>query len=197
MSFENDNVPTPGPAARIKVIGVGGGGGNAVNTMIRSSLDGVDFITVNTDVQALRFSLATSKLQVGKALTRGLGAGADPDIGRDAALEDRHEIQQILSGADMVFITAGMGGGTGTGGAAVVAQIARELGALTVAVVTKPFAFEGKRRRKHADLGIARLRECVDTLITIPNQRLLQIATPDLSMINAFKMADNVLKQNE
>ena len=193
MSFENDNVPTPGPAARIKVIGVGGGGGNAVNTMIRSSLDGVDFITVNTDVQALRFSLATSKLQVGKALTRGLGAGADPDIGRDAALEDRHEIQQILSGADMVFITAGMGGGTGTGGAAVVAQIARELGALTVAVVTKPFAFEGKRRRKHADLGIARLRECVDTLITIPNQRLLQVASPSLSMIDAFKMADEVL----
>jgi len=193
MSFENDNVPTPGPAARIKVIGVGGGGGNAVNTMIRSSLDGVDFITVNTDVQALRFSLATSKLQVGKALTRGLGAGADPDIGRDAALEDRHEIQQILSGADMVFITAGMGGGTGTGGAAVVAQIARELGALTVAVVTKPFAFEGKRRRKHADLGIARLRECVDTLITIPNQRLLQVASPSLSMIDAFKMADDVL----
>ena len=193
MPFDHDNVPPPGPAARIKVIGVGGGGGNAVNTMIRSSLDGVDFITVNTDVQALRFSLATSKLQVGKALTRGLGAGADPDIGRDAALEDRHEIQQILSGADMVFITAGMGGGTGTGGAAVVAQIARELGALTVAVVTKPFAFEGKRRRKHAELGIARLRECVDTLITIPNQRLLQVASPSLSMIDAFKMADDVL----
>ena len=193
MPFDHDNVLPPGPAARIKVIGVGGGGGNAVNTMIRSSLDGVDFITVNTDVQALRFSLATSKLQVGKALTRGLGAGADPDIGRDAALEDRHEIQQILSGADMVFITAGMGGGTGTGGAAVVAQIARELGALTVAVVTKPFAFEGKRRRKHAELGIARLRECVDTLITIPNQRLLQVASPSLSMIDAFKMADDVL----
>src|SRR5690606_27123945 len=119
--------------------------------------------------------------------------GADPDIGRDAALEDRHEIQQFLDGADMVFITAGMGGGTGTGGAAVVAQIARELGALTVAVVTKPFGFEGKRRRKHAEAGIARLRECVDTLITIPNQRLLQVAAPGLSMIDAFKMADDVL----
>ncbi|MBM4251015.1 MAG: cell division protein FtsZ [Deltaproteobacteria bacterium] len=191
MSFDPNFITPPG--AKIKVIGVGGGGGNAVNTMIRSSLDGVEFITANTDVQALRFSLAEQKLQVGKELTRGLGAGADPDVGRDAALEDRYEIQQALAGADMVFITAGMGGGTGTGGAAVVAQIARELGALTVAVVTKPFTFEGKRRRKHADLGIARLRECVDTLITIPNQRLLQVASPSLSMIDAFKMADEVL----
>ncbi len=191
MSFDPNFITPPG--AKIKVIGVGGGGGNAVNTMIRSSLDGVEFITANTDVQALRFSLAEQKLQVGKELTRGLGAGADPDVGRDAALEDRYEIQQALAGADMVFITAGMGGGTGTGGAAVVAQIARELGALTVAVVTKPFTFEGKRRRKHAELGIARLRECVDTLITIPNQRLLQVASPSLSMIDAFKMADEVL----
>lgn len=179
--------------AKIKVIGVGGGGGNAVNTMIKSGLDGVEFIVANTDSQALQASLAHHKVQLGKDLTKGLGAGADPDIGRDAALEDRHEIQELLSDADMVFITAGMGGGTGTGAAAVVAQIARELGALTVAVVTKPFTFEGKRRRKHADMGIARLREAVDTLITIPNQRLLQIATPDLTMLDAFKLADNVL----
>lgn len=191
MSFDPENLAPPG--AKIKVIGVGGGGSNAVNTMIRSKLEGVDFMVCNTDVQALRFSLAPTKIQVGKELTRGLGAGADPDIGRDAALEDRHEIQKYIEGADMVFITAGMGGGTGTGGAAVVAQIARELGALTVAVVTKPFGFEGKRRRKHAEAGIARLRECVDTLITIPNQRLLQVAAPDLSMIDAFKMADDVL----
>jgi cell division protein FtsZ len=179
--------------AKIKVIGVGGGGGNAVNTMIRSGLEGVDFIVANTDAQALKASLAPHKIQLGKDLTKGLGAGADPDIGRDAALEDRMELQDFLSDADMVFITAGMGGGTGTGAAAVVAQIARELGALTVAVVTKPFAFEGKRRRKHAEQGVARLRECVDTLITIPNQRLLQVATPDLSMLDAFKLADNVL----
>jgi cell division protein FtsZ len=179
--------------AKIKVVGVGGGGGNAVNTMIRSGLEGVDFIVANTDAQALKASLAPHQIQLGKELTKGLGAGADPDIGRDAALEDRMELQEFLSDADMVFITAGMGGGTGTGAAAVVAQIARELGALTVAVVTKPFAFEGKRRRKHAELGVARLRECVDTLITIPNQRLLQVATPDLSMLDAFKLADNVL----
>ena len=191
MTFDADTIIPPG--ARIKVIGVGGGGGNAVNTMIRSNLEGVEFVSANTDIQSLRFSLAPTKIQVGKELTKGLGAGADPDIGRDAALEDRHEIQELLADADMVFITAGMGGGTGTGGASIIAQIARELGALTVAVVTKPFTFEGKRRRKHAELGIARLRESVDTLITIPNQRLLQIATPDLSMIDAFKMADNVL----
>lgn len=191
MTFDAESIMPPG--AKIKVIGVGGGGGNAVNTMIRSNLEGVEFIAANTDVQSLRFSLAPTKIQVGKELTKGLGAGADPDVGRDAALEDRHEIQELLADADMVFITAGMGGGTGTGGASIIAQIARELGALTVAVVTKPFNFEGKRRRKHADLGIARLRESVDTLITIPNQRLLQIATPDLSMIDAFKMADNVL----
>jgi cell division protein FtsZ len=179
--------------AKIKVIGIGGGGGNAVNTMIKSGLEGVQFIVANTDSQALQASLAHHKVQLGKELTKGLGAGADPDIGRDAALEDRHELQELLSDADMVFITAGMGGGTGTGAAAVVAQIARELGALTVAVVTKPFTFEGKRRRRHAEMGIARLREAVDTLITIPNQRLLQIATPDLSMLDAFKLADNVL----
>ncbi len=191
MGFDAEKVIPPG--ANIKVVGVGGGGGNAVNTMIRSNLEGVEFIAANTDVQALRFALPQKKIQIGKELTKGLGAGADPDIGRDAALEDRHEIQDAISGADMVFITAGMGGGTGTGGASVIAQIARELGALTVAVVTKPFNFEGKRRKRHAEMGIERLRECVDTLITIPNQRLLQIATPELSMVDAFRMADEVL----
>ncbi|MFW7378293.1 MAG: cell division protein FtsZ [Oligoflexus sp.] len=191
MTYDSDHfIP---PAASIKVIGIGGGGGNAVNTMIRTNIEGVDFITANTDIQALRFSLAEKKIQIGKELTKGLGAGADPDIGRDAMLEDRHAISEALEGAQMVFITAGMGGGTGTGGASVVAQIAREIGALTVGVVTKPFAFEGRRRKKHAEEGIARLRDHVDTLITIPNQRLLQIASPDLSMIDAFRLADNVL----
>ncbi len=191
MSF--DFLDMESPAAKIKVIGVGGGGTNAVTTMIRENIEGVEFITVNTDMQSLKTSLAPHKIQIGKELTKGLGAGSDPSIGRDAALEDRHEIQEALSGADMVFITAGMGGGTGTGGASVVAQIARDLGALTVAVVTKPFLFEGKRRRTHAEIGIERLRENVDTLIVIPNERLLEIATPDLSLIGAFKLADNVL----
>lgn len=181
------------PCARIKVFGIGGGGTNAVSTMIRSNIEGVEFIAANSDVQSLRFSLAPKKIQIGKELTKGLGAGADPDVGRDAALEDRHEIQEALAGADMVFITAGMGGGTGTGGASVVAQIAKEMGALTVGVVTKPFFFEGNRRKKHAQIGIDRLREYVDTLIVIPNQQLLKIATPDLSMIDAFNLADNVL----
>lgn len=191
MAHDTDHfVP---PTAIIKVIGIGGGGGNAINTMIRTNIEGVQFITANTDVQSLRFSLAEKKIQIGKELTRGLGAGADPDIGRDAMLEDRHAISEALAGAHMVFITAGMGGGTGTGGAAIAAQIAREMGALTVAVVTKPFAFEGKRRLKYAEEGIKRLEETVDTLITIPNQRLLEIASPDLSMIDAFRMADNVL----
>lgn len=181
------------PGAKIKVIGIGGGGGNAVNTMIRTGIEGVEFITANTDVQSLRFSLAEKKIQIGKELTRGLGAGADPDIGRDAMLEDRHAISEAMQGSNMVFITAGMGGGTGTGGAAIAAQIAREQGALTVAVVTKPFSFEGKRRLKYAEEGIRRLEECVDTLITIPNQRLLEVSSPELSMIDAFRMADNVL----
>lgn len=191
MIFDSENFIIP--TAKIKVIGIGGGGGNAVNTMIRTNIEGVDFITANTDVQALRFSLADNKIQIGKDLTKGLGAGADPDIGRDAMLEDRHAIAEALEGAHMVFVTAGMGGGTGTGGAAIAAQIAREMGALTVGVVTKPFSFEGKRRCRLAEEGIARLREQVDTLITIPNQRLLQIASPDLSMIDAFRLADNVL----
>ena len=191
MGFNNENL-TP-PSAKIKVIGIGGGGGNAVNTMIRSNIEGVDFITANTDIQSLRFSLASAKIQIGTDLTKGLGAGADPDIGRDAALEDRATIQESLEGSNMVFVTAGMGGGTGTGGASIVAQIARDIGALTVGVVTKPFAFEGKRRQRIAEIGISRLKEHVDTLITIPNQRLLQVASPDLSMMDAFKMADNVL----
>ncbi len=191
MVFNPDESNTPG--AKIKVIGVGGGGTNAVSTMIRANIEGVDFIAANTDVQSLRFALAPKKIQIGKELTKGLGAGADPDVGRDAALEDRHEIQESIAGADMAFITAGMGGGTGTGGAAVLSQIARENGALTVGVVTKPFSFEGKRRRRHAELGIAKLREHVDTLIVIPNDRLLKIATPELSMLDAFKLADNVL----
>lgn len=184
---------TGSPAAKIKVIGVGGGGTNAVSTMVKEKIEGVEFIAVNTDMQSLQTSLATHKIQIGKQLTKGLGAGSDPSIGRDAALEDRQEIQESLAGADMVFITAGMGGGTGTGGASVVAQIAKDLGALTVAVVTRPFLFEGKRRKTHAEIGIERLRECVDTLIVIPNERLLEIATPDLSLIGAFKLADNVL----
>lgn len=179
--------------AQIKVFGIGGGGTNAINTMIRSNIEGVEFIAANTDMQSLKFSLATKKIQIGRELTKGLGAGADPDIGRDAALEDRHEIHEALAGADMVFITAGMGGGTGTGGASVVAQIAKDIGALTVGVVTKPFFFEGNRRKKHALIGIERIREYVDTLIVIPNQQLINIATPDLSMIDAFKLADTVL----
>lgn len=191
MAFDPQEVSAPG--AKIKVIGVGGGGTNAVSTMIRSNIEGVEFIAANTDVQSLRFALAPKKLQIGKELTKGLGAGADPDIGRDAALEDRHELQETLVGSDMVFVTAGMGGGTGTGGASIVSQIARENGALTVGVVTKPFAFEGKRRKKHAEIGIAKLKEQVDTLVVIPNDRLLKIATPDLSMLEAFKMADTVL----
>ena len=193
MTFDPESSIPPG--AKIKVFGIGGGGGNAVNTMIRTGVDGVGFITGNTDVQALRFSLTEDKIQVGKELTKGLGAGADPDVGRDAALEDRHEIQEAIGDADMVFVTAGMGGGTGTGGAPIIAQIAREMGALTVGVVTKPFDFEGRRRKKHAEEGIKRLREHVDTLITIPNQRLLQIATPDLGMLDAFKLADNILSK--
>lgn len=179
--------------ASIKVIGVGGGGGNAVNTMVSTGVEGVEFIALNTDLQALRNSLANKKIQLGKELTKGLGAGAEPEIGREAALEDRQEIQEAIGDADMVFITAGMGGGTGTGAAPIVAQIAREMGVLTVAVVTKPFGFEGKRRKKHADAGIMRLRESVDTLITIPNQRLLEIADANTSMIDAFKLADDVL----
>lgn len=180
-------------AAKIKVIGIGGGGGNAINTMIASGLSGVDFIACNTDMQALRNNKAAIKLQLGLHLTKGLGAGANPDVGREAALEDKERIAEALAGADMVFITAGMGGGTGTGGAPIVAQVAKNLGALTVGVVTKPFAFEGKRRMRNAEEGIRALKEEVDTLITIPNQRLLALADDKMSILDAFKKADEVL----
>ncbi len=180
-------------AARIRVVGVGGAGCNAVNTMIASGLERVDFISLNTDVQALAANQATTRLQIGKELTRGLGAGANPEMGRQAATESRDEIAALLAGADMVFVTAGMGGGTGTGAAPVVADIARELGALTVGVVTKPFIFEGNRRRKAAEQGLQELKAAVDTLITIPNQRLLSIATQPLPLLEAFKRADEVL----
>jgi cell division protein FtsZ len=179
--------------AIIKVIGVGGGGGNALNTMIESGLTGVEFIAANTDLQALHTNLAPIKIQLGKELTKGLGAGANPETGRNAAIEDKSILQEVLSGADMVFITSGMGGGTGTGAAPIIAAIARELGALTVGVVTKPFTFEGKRRKQQSDLGIQALRQSVDTLITIPNQRLLSIASAEMSMLEGFKLADNVL----
>lgn len=191
MTFDPNTIPNP--SAKIKVIGVGGGGTNAVSTMVRENIEGVDFIAANTDIQSLKAALAPTKIQIGKELTKGLGAGADPNIGRDAALEDRFEIQEAIGDADMVFVTAGMGGGTGTGSAAIVSQIAREMGALTVGVVTKPFLFEGQRRRRHAKAGIENLKEHVDTLITIPNQKLLQIASPDLTMVSAFQMADTVL----
>src|SRR2546430_5801197 len=161
--------------ARIKVIGVGGGGGNAVNTMVAAGLDGVEFIAANTDQQALAANRAKVKIQLGRNLTRGLGAGADPERGRQAALEERDAIAEVLEGADMVFVTAGMGGGTGTGGAPIIADIAKSLGALTVGVVTKPFLFEGNRRRKQAEHGVNELKQAVDTLIIIPNQRLLQL----------------------
>jgi cell division protein FtsZ len=179
--------------AKIKVVGVGGSGCNAVNTMIKMGLEGVEFITANTDKQALDASLAPTKLAIGQELTKGLGAGANPEVGRKAALEDYAKISELLAGADMVFITAGMGGGTGTGAAPVFAKIAKEVGALTVGVVTKPFMFEGKKRMKHALQGMAWLRESVDSLILIPNQRLLSLAGTTLSMIDAFKKADEVL----
>jgi len=181
--------------AKIKVIGVGGGGGNAVNTMIRSKLDGVEFIAANTDIQALKFSDAPIKIQIGTQVTRGLGAGANPDVGRNSAIEDQSTIAEVLGGADMVFITCGMGGGTGTGAAPVIAKIAKELGALTVGVVTRPFSFEGKKRSRHADLGIDSLKENVDTLIVIPNEKLLTVAGKETPMIDTFKMADEVLLQ--
>lgn len=181
--------------AKIKVIGVGGGGTNAVATMISLGMSGVDFIAANTDNQALDANPAPNHIQLGGELTKGLGAGANPDVGRKAALEDSQKITETLSGSDMVFITAGMGGGTGTGGAPVIAQIAKEAGALTVGVVTKPFNFEGKKRRKNAERGIQELKEAVDTLICIPNQRLLYIANESTTMLDCFKKADEVLYQ--
>ena len=179
--------------AIIKVVGVGGGGGNAVNYMVNSSIEGVDFICANTDAQALKSIHARSVIQLGNALTKGLGAGANPEIGRQAALDDRDRILEVLGGADMVFITAGMGGGTGTGAAPVIAEIAREAGILTVAVVTKPFPFEGKKRREVAEKGIEELSQFVDSLITIPNEKLLPVLGKDVTLINAFAAANNVL----
>ncbi len=181
--------------AQIRVIGVGGGGGNAVNNMISQGMTDVDFVAVNTDAQDLERSLAPRRFQLGSALTKGLGAGADPEVGREAALEDRERLAELVVGSDMVFITAGMGGGTGTGAAPVIAQVAKEIGALTVACVTRPFNFEGRRRRKQAEEGVEALRSCVDTLITIPNQRLISMATERTTMAEAFALADKVLFQ--
>ncbi|WP_347550433.1 cell division protein FtsZ [Pseudalkalibacillus hwajinpoensis] len=181
--------------AQIKVIGVGGGGSNAVNRMIENGVQGVEFIAVNTDAQALNLAKAEVKMQIGGKLTRGLGAGANPEIGKKAAEESKEQIQEALSGADMVFVTAGMGGGTGTGAAPVIAEIAKELGALTVGVVTRPFTFEGKKRSTQAVTGIAMLKEKVDTLIVIPNDRLLEIVDKNTPMLEAFREADNVLRQ--
>ncbi len=178
--------------AKIKVVGVGGGGGNAVNTMIDSKLQGVEFVAANTDLQALEANQAAKKIQLGKNITRGLGAGANPEIGRRAAEEDIKEIQEVLQGADMVFVTAGMGGGTGTGGAPIIAKAAKEVGALTVGVVTKPFSFEGRRRAKIAEQGIKELEEAVDTLITIPNDSLLRMVG-HVTLVDAFRKADEVL----
>ncbi len=187
--------PEPRPGAKIKVIGVGGGGSNAVNRMVTVGLGGVEFIVANTDVQALDQSQASVKIQIGQKLTKGLGAGADPNIGRQAALEDTDTLIQALSGADMVFVTTGLGGGTGTGAAPVIASLASELGALTVAVVTRPFKFEGKKRARHAEAGLEALRECLDTVITIPNERLLSIIDRRTSLNDAFCLADEVLRQ--
>ena len=181
--------------ARIKVIGVGGGGSNAVNRMVRAGLDGVEFIVANTDLQALKANAAPVKLQIGSKLTKGLGAGADPNVGRSAALEDTEKILQALDGADMIFVTTGLGGGTGTGAAPVIASLASELGALTVGVVTKPFKFEGKKRQLQAERGLEALRDCVDTIITIPNERLLTIIDRSTSLNDAFVTADDVLRQ--
>lgn len=181
--------------ARIKVIGVGGGGGNAVNRMIQAGIGGVEFIVANTDQQAMRNALAPVKIQIGAKLTKGLGAGANPEVGKQAALEDTEKLLEALAGADMIFITTGMGGGTGTGAAPIIASLAAELGALTVAVVTKPFNFEGKRRRIQAEQGIRMLRDSVDTLITIPNERLLSFVERATSLGDAFKIADDILRQ--
>ena len=182
-------------AAKIKVIGVGGGGGNAVNTMIAAGLSGAEFIVANTDAQALKANLSNIKIQLGEQVTKGLGAGANPEVGRKSAMEDREKIKELLEGSDMVFITAGLGGGTGTGAAPIIAEVAKEVGALTVAVVTKPFIFEGNRRMKQAEEGLRELRNTVDTVITIPNQRLLAVAGKNTSMIDAFKKVDEVLLQ--
>ena len=181
--------------ARIKVIGVGGGGSNAVNRMVRAGFNGVEFIVANTDLQALKNNAAPGKLQIGSKRTKGLGAGADPSVGRSAALEDTEKILHALDGADMIFVTTGLGGGTGTGAAPVIASLASEIGALTVAVVTKPFKFEGKKRHLQAERGLEALRDCVDTIITIPNERLLTIIERSTTLTEAFGTADDVLRQ--
>src|SRR6188768_1956301 len=181
--------------AVIKVVGIGGGGVNAVNRMIDAGLKGVEFIAINTDAQALLMSDADVKLDIGRELTRGLGAGSDPEVGRQAAEDHKAEIEEVLRGADMVFITAGKGGGTGTGGAPIIAEVAKSIGALTIGVVTRPFTFEGRRRSVQAEQGIQTLKEKVDTLIIIPNDRLLQVSDDKTSVLNAFKMADEVLLQ--
>jgi len=191
--FIDDEPPITG--ARIKVIGVGGGGGNAVNRMIDAGIEGIEFIVANTDLQALKRSRASVKIQLGGRLTKGLGAGSDPEVGRQAALEDTDKIIEVLEGADMVFVTTGLGGGTGTGGAPIVASLATELGALTVAVVTKPFQFEGRRRLQQAEQGLNELHESVDTVIVIPNERLFGAVPPGASFADAFKAADDVLRQ--
>src|SRR5687768_1469721 len=193
LRLQIDDIKNPG--ARIKVIGVGGGGSNAVNRMVRAGLDGVEFIVANTDMQALQMNAASVKLQIGAKLTKGLGAGADPNVGRQAALEDTEKIIQALDGADMIFVTTGLGGGTGTGAAPVIAALACELGALTIAVVTKPFKFEGKKRHLQAERGLEALRDCVDTIITIPNERLLSIIDKTTPLVEAFATADDVLRQ--
>src|SRR3989449_1251787 len=187
--------PAARRGAKIKVIGVGGGGSNAVNRMVEVGLTGVEFIVANTDAQALDHSHAAIKLQLGQKLTKGLGAGADPNIGRQAALEDTDMIIQALSGADMIFVTTGLGGGTGTGAAPVIASLASELGALTIGVVTKPFRFEGRKRAQHAEAGLEALCDCVDTIITIPNERLLSVVDRRTPITDAFGMADDVLRQ--
>jgi cell division protein FtsZ len=191
--FIDDDPPITG--ARIKVIGIGGGGGNAVNRMIESGIEGIEFLVANTDLQALKRSRAPIKIQLGGRLTKGLGAGANPIIGREAALEDTEKIIEVLEGADMVFVTTGLGGGTGTGAAPIIASLATELNALTVAVVTKPFHFEGRRRMQQAEQGLRELRECVDTVITIPNERLLHTVDRGVSLPDSFKVADDVLRQ--
>ncbi|HEU4479827.1 MAG TPA: cell division protein FtsZ [Pyrinomonadaceae bacterium] len=191
--FIDDDPPITG--ARIKVIGIGGGGGNAVNRMIEAGIEGIEFLVANTDLQALKRSRAPIKIQLGSRLTKGLGAGADPGVGREAALEDTDKIIEVLEGADMVFVTTGMGGGTGTGAAPIIASLATELNCLTVAVVTKPFQFEGRRRMQQADHGLRELRECVDTVITIPNERLLHTVEKGASLSDSFRIADDVLRQ--
>ncbi|HMG37520.1 MAG TPA: cell division protein FtsZ [Blastocatellia bacterium] len=190
-----DDTEHPIGGARIKVIGIGGGGGNAVNRMIEAGIEGVQFLVANTDHQSLKSARAPVKLQIGEKLTRGLGVGGDPEKGRQSALEDTEKIIEALEGADMVFITAGLGGGTGTGAAPIIASLATELGALTVAVVTKPFRFEGRRRQRQAEQGLNELRECVDTVITIPNERLLNAVSKGTPFFESFKLADDVLRQ--